>query len=676
MWHGVTRLGALVVPVSTRLTESEVAYIVEDSGAGLLVHDGSPVAARRRGPGRRARRSTCTGPELTRRLAAGRAEPPTGDFLGTPVVAMTYTSGTTGRPKGIARAAPAPARETPPNPFATFWGFGPDDVHLMCGPMYHTAPSAYALMSLGEGGTVVIMPTLGRRPSACGSSRPSASPRRRWCRPTSSASSRPTGAPMTSPACARSSTPPRRARCRSSAGSSTCSRPTRCGSTTAPAKGWRRSSPPRSGWPSRAAWGGPSPACRCGSSTRTAATLAPGEVGSIYVSSFAGQRFRYHNAPDKTESAWDGDYFTVGDMGWLDEDGYLFLADRRTDLIISGGVNIYPAEVEAALIEDDDVVDAAVIGLPDERMGQKVHAVVELRPGAPRDAEALTARLATRAGGLQAAPDHRVRRRAAARAQRQGAQDQTARRADATGPGRWRGDDMTDAHDVPGEARLLIDGKLVEASAGATFDNIDPTTEEVLGDTADGTAADMRTPSPRRRRAFDDTDWSTDHEFRRRCLEQFHAACAAHIEELRAVTVAEVGSPIALTYANQVDLPIDDLGYWVDQPVRYEYEHWLPRARRVRPAPAPAGAARGGGRGGGHHALELPAQPEPGQAGPRPGGRQHRGAQARPRHAVVGHGARPASSPRRPTSPPGWSTWWRRRTTSWARCSPPTRAST
>ena len=70
---------------------------------------------------------------------------------------MTYTSGTTGRPKGIARPAPAPARETPPNPFASFWGFGPDDVHLMCGPMYHTAPSAYALMSLGEGGTVVIM---------------------------------------------------------------------------------------------------------------------------------------------------------------------------------------------------------------------------------------------------------------------------------------------------------------------------------------------------------------------------------------------------------------------------------------------------------------------------------------------------------------------------------------
>ena len=156
------------------------------------------------------------------------------------------------------------------------------------------------------------------------------------------------------------------------------------------------------------------------------AELPAGEVGSIYISAFGGQRFQYHNAPDKTESAWQGDYFTVGDMGWLDEDGYLFLADRRTDLIISGGVNVYPAEVEAALIEDDDVVDAAVIGLPDERMGQKVHAVVELRPGrGPRRRRADGAP-GHAAGRLQAAPDARVRRRAAARAQRQGAQDQTA----------------------------------------------------------------------------------------------------------------------------------------------------------------------------------------------------------------------------------------------------------
>jgi aldehyde dehydrogenase (NAD+) len=78
------------------------------------------------------------------------------------------------------------------------------------------------------------------------------------------------------------------------------------------------------------------------------------------------------------------------------------------------------------------------------------------------------------------------------------------------------------------------------------------------------------------RRAFDETTWATDHAFRRRCLEQFHAALEAHKEELRHIVVAEVGSPLMLTYIMQVDGPIDDLGYWAARPDQYEYEHWLP----------------------------------------------------------------------------------------------------
>jgi long-chain acyl-CoA synthetase len=394
VWHGATRLGALVVPISTRLTDSEVAYIVEDCGAALLVHDGSEVAERAAGKAGVPSLDVHS-PELAQSLVTGRAEAPTGEFLGTPVVAMTYTSGTTGRPKGIARAAPAPARETPPNPFATFWGFGPDDVHLMCGPMYHTAPSAYALMSLGEGATVVVMV--------------------RW----DSAeclrlieSERVTTAQMVPANFIRILEADWKSYDRSSV------RKVLHAAAPCPVPVKRRIIevfPPDTVWEyygasegmasviSPAQWlakpgsvGRPFPGLTVRIVDEDGADLPAGEVGSIYISAFAGQRFRYHNAPDKTESAWHGDYFTVGDMGWLDEDGYLFLADRRTDLIISGGVNIYPAEVEAALIEDDDVVDAAVIGLPDERMGQKVHAVVELRPDAPRDADALTTRLAGR----------------------------------------------------------------------------------------------------------------------------------------------------------------------------------------------------------------------------------------------------------------------------------------
>ncbi len=141
---------------------------------------------------------------------------------------------------------------------------------------------------------------------------------------------------------------------------------------------------------------------------------------------------------------------------------------------------------------------------------------------------------------------------------------------------------MTDAApktthpEVSGEPRLLIDGKLVEATGGKTFANIDPATELTLGDTADATPADMETAIAAARRAFDETSWAEDHAFRRRCLEQFHAALDTHRDELRNLVVAEVGSPMMLTYIMMVDGPIDDLGYWAEKPDQYEYEHWLP----------------------------------------------------------------------------------------------------
>ena len=124
--------------------------------------------------------------------------------------------------------------------------------------------------------------------------------------------------------------------------------------------------------------------------------LGPGEVGVIYVSSFPAQRFSYHKAEEKTAEAWRDEYFTVGDMGYLDADGYLFVADRRVDLILSRGVNIYPAEIEQALAKHEDVVDSAVFGLPDDRLGQQVFALVELRPSAELTDASLLKCLSTR----------------------------------------------------------------------------------------------------------------------------------------------------------------------------------------------------------------------------------------------------------------------------------------
>src|SRR5258708_4596029 len=103
--------------------------------------------------------------------------------------------------------------------------------------------------------------------------------------------------------------------------------------------------------------------------------LPAGQDGIIY---FEGAPFEYHNDPAKTASSRnDRGWSTLGDMGHLDPDGYLFLADRRPDLSIPGGVNIYPAEVEEALITHPAVADVAVIGVPDPEMGQSVLAVVQ-----------------------------------------------------------------------------------------------------------------------------------------------------------------------------------------------------------------------------------------------------------------------------------------------------------
>src|SRR5438309_5066621 len=122
------------------------------------------------------------------------------------------------------------------------------------------------------------------------------------------------------------------------------------------------------------------------------------------------------------------------------------------------------------------------------------------------------------------------------------------------------------------QTRLLIDGELIDASSGATYENINPATEEVLGQAADATTEDVKRATAAARRAFDETKWATDHSFRRRCLEQLHAAMQEAKDEFRAIIVAEAGSPIALTYSIQCDETIANFGNFVELADTYEYE--------------------------------------------------------------------------------------------------------
>ncbi|HEU4631961.1 MAG TPA: o-succinylbenzoate--CoA ligase, partial [Gemmatimonadaceae bacterium] len=135
--------------------------------------------------------------------------------------------------------------------------------------------------------------------------------------------------------------------------------------------------------------------------------VPPGEPGEILVRGpvvTAG----YLNRPEETARALAGGWLHTGDVGRLDAEGYLYVLDRREDLIVTGGENVYPAEVEAALLAHAAVAEAGVVGLPDERWGQRVVAVVRVSDGMATDAEALRAHCRTLLGGYKVPAEIRL----------------------------------------------------------------------------------------------------------------------------------------------------------------------------------------------------------------------------------------------------------------------------
>jgi aldehyde dehydrogenase (NAD+) len=128
-----------------------------------------------------------------------------------------------------------------------------------------------------------------------------------------------------------------------------------------------------------------------------------------------------------------------------------------------------------------------------------------------------------------------------------------------------------------GEIRMLIDGELVEAADGTRFDNVNPATEDFLGQVADAGRADMQRAIEAARRAFDETDWATNHALRKRCLEQLQEALEGEREELREELIAEVGTPRLLTYAAQLDGPLEDALRWPAKMIEeFPWERELP----------------------------------------------------------------------------------------------------
>ncbi len=114
--------------------------------------------------------------------------------------------------------------------------------------------------------------------------------------------------------------------------------------------------------------------------------LGAGDVGTVWVNP-AASSFEYHNDAEKTAASHKDRFFTVGDAGYLDPDGYLYLTDRKSDMVITGGVNVYPREIEECLLGHDEIVDCAVLGVPDDEWGEVIYALVQPLPGSDLDEE-------------------------------------------------------------------------------------------------------------------------------------------------------------------------------------------------------------------------------------------------------------------------------------------------
>ena len=375
------KVGAAVVTLNWHLRPDEVAWILDDSDAAVLIAHESLRAQVESVTEERGRPVLWVGGDYESRLAGSSPEPV--PYVWPTSWPVLYTSGTSGRPKGVIHGGSPQAEvmEMALDGLVALWGYRPDDVHLVAGPMYHAGPSGYAGATLYASGTVVAMDGWDAR---------------EFLRLVGE--HRVTTTFLTPAHFIRILEVPEDERAAVDLsslrhvihGGAPC--PTsvkeRIIAAFPDAEIWELYGASEGGATrvSSAEWlerpgtvGRPWPGVEIRIADRVTGDAKPvGEDGLIYVRPARG-RFEYHNDPAKTADTWREDDFTVGDIGHLDADGYLYLTDRASDLIIRAGVNVYPREVEDVLYEHPAVVDCAVFGVPDERDGEHPVAVVEVR---------------------------------------------------------------------------------------------------------------------------------------------------------------------------------------------------------------------------------------------------------------------------------------------------------
>ncbi len=381
------RSGLRLTPVNWHLTPDEVAYIVGDCEAKGLVVDArfgeiaAPAAAASPATSRLVIGGDLPGFERYED-ALGREDP---SDLEAPSLGgtMIYTSGTTGRPKGVRRPEMPPVVKYALRLQRYRLDDGPradgGDVHLCTGPMYHAGPLMFSCsVPLLAGATVVLMERFDAATAL-----------------ELIETHRVTHTHMVPTMFHRLLSVPDDVR---SAADVSSLRYVVHGAAPCPVAVKQRliewvgpivfeyyaATEGLGTFVDSETWlakpgtvGKPVPADQVFIGDEEGTPLATGEIGHVWLKAATIGRFEYFKDGDKTASTYRGEHFSLGDMGYLDEDGFLFLTDRTANVIISGGVNIYPAEVDAVLLEHPAVGDAATIGVPDEEWGESVLAVVE-----------------------------------------------------------------------------------------------------------------------------------------------------------------------------------------------------------------------------------------------------------------------------------------------------------
>jgi acyl-CoA synthetase (AMP-forming)/AMP-acid ligase II len=393
---GLRRVSLVAVPVNYRLRGLEVAYLLNDSGARVVCADDDHVEVvdAARPDVKRELHYIATGTKkpngwLSYRELMNAAPDVAPDVPGSGGLgaSMIYTSGTTGHPKGAWR--PNGVNIENVLQVVSIFGLNQSDVHLVCGPGYHSAVAFFAALHQVLGATDVIQPKFeadgaldlieGHRVTTT------------FMAPTllqrlvDAQERRPRDLSSLRALILGAAPCPNALKVRAQAvlgqviwefygatetGINTVLRPEdqlrkpgSCG-TAVPGQEIRLVAPDGSEVPD-------------------------GEPGEFMVRNT--WLAEYYNRPDATGKSLHDGFFSVGDVAYRDAEGYYFICDRQIDMIISGGVNIYPAEVEAVLHAHPAVIDAAVIGVPDEQWGESVKAVVQLRPGVAPTADELIA---------------------------------------------------------------------------------------------------------------------------------------------------------------------------------------------------------------------------------------------------------------------------------------------